>query len=77
VAKAATRKKKTPERRSWSRDDLRLLKRMARKEPAAAIAKALGRTEGATRQKAKGEGVSLSMRPKKRAPAKKSSMQPA
>jgi hypothetical protein len=44
---------------------------MARKEPASKIAKALKRTEGATRQKAVGIGVSLSLTRKKRAPAKK------
>jgi transposase len=36
-----------------------MLKSMARKEPASAIAKALKRTEGATRQKATALGVSL------------------
>jgi hypothetical protein len=71
VAKAIARSKKTSVRRPWSKDDMRLLKSMARKEPAAKIAKALKRTEGATRQKAKGEGISLSMKSKKRAPAKK------
>jgi hypothetical protein len=44
---------------------------MARKEPAEKIAKALKRTESATRQKATGVGISLSMTRKKRAPAKK------
>lgn len=68
---AVARAKKTPVRRPWSKDDVRLLKGMARKEPAAKIAKALKRTEGATRQKAKGVGISLSMTRKKRAPAKK------
>ena len=71
MAKAVARAKKTSVRRPWSKDDMRLLKSMARKEPAAKIAKALKRTEGATRQKAKGEGISLSMKPKQRAPAKK------
>ena len=52
MAKAAARAKKAPARRPWSKEDIRLLKSMARKEPAAKIAKALGRTEGATRQKA-------------------------
>ena len=51
--------KKAPARRPWSKDDVKLLKTMARKEPAAAIAKALKRTEGATRQKATALGVSL------------------
>ena len=71
VAKAVARSKKAPVRRPWSKDDVRLLKGMARKEPAAKIAKALKRTEGATRQKAKSVGISLSMARKKRAPAKK------
>jgi len=46
-------------------------KAAARKEPATKIAKALKRTEGATRQKAKSERISLSMTRKKRVPAKK------
>lgn len=46
-------------------------KSAARKEPATKIAKALKRTEGATRQKAKCERISLSMTRKKRIPAKK------
>jgi hypothetical protein len=44
---------------------------MARKEPAARIAKALKRTEAATRQKATNLGVSVSMARKKQAVAKK------
>jgi hypothetical protein len=71
VAKAVPRSKRAPVRRPWSKDDMRRLKSMARKEPAAKIAKALKRTEGATRQKAKGEGISLSMKSKKRARATK------
>jgi hypothetical protein len=51
--------KSSPSRRPWSSDDVKLLKSMARKEPASAIAKALKRTEGATRQKATALGVSL------------------
>lgn len=71
MAKAVARSKKAPIRRPWSKDDVRLLKGMARKEPASKIAKALKRTEGATRQKAQSLGVSVSMTRKKRAPAKK------
>lgn len=71
MAKAVARSKKAPARRTWSKDDVRLLKGMARKEPAAKIAKALKRTEAATRQKATSLGVSVSMTCKKRAPAKK------
>ena len=71
MAKAVARNKKTSLRRPWSKDDMRLLKGMARKEPAAKIAKALKRTEAATRQKAKVISLSLSMRPRRRAPAKK------
>ena len=70
MAKAA-RAKKAPARRPWSKEDIRLLKSMARKEPAAKIAKALRRTEGATRQKAKTERISISMTRKKRVSAKK------
>ena len=51
--------KTPPSRRPWSTDDVKLLKSMARKEPASQIAKALKRTEGATRQKATALGVSL------------------
>ena len=71
MANAVVRRKKAPTRRPWSKDDLRLLKGMARKEPLAKIAKSLKRTEGATRHKATIAGISLSMKPKKRAPAKK------
>ena len=71
MAKAAARAKKAPARRPWWKEDIRLLKSMARKEPAAKIAKALRRTEGATRQKAKTERISISMTRKKRVSAKK------
>ncbi|MGO9772039.1 MAG: hypothetical protein ACLPSW_21320 [Roseiarcus sp.] len=71
MAKAAARVAKAPARRPWSKDDIRLLKSAARKEPVAKIAKALKRTEGATRQKAQSEGISLSTTRKKRTPAKK------
>jgi hypothetical protein len=71
VAKAVARSKKAPSRRPWSKDDVRVLKGMARKEPVAKIAKALRRTAGATRQKATTMGLSLNMKLKKRAPAKK------
>lgn len=62
--------KKAPARRPWSKDDVKLLKGMARKEPASKIAKSLKRTEGATRQKATALGVSLNTT-RKKAPAKK------
>ena len=71
MAKAAARAKKAPARRPWSKDDIRLLKSAARKEPVAKIAKALKRTEGATRQKAKTERISISTTRKKRVSAKK------
>ena len=51
--------KTSPSRRPWASDDVKMLKSMARKEPASAIAKSLKRTEGATRQKATALGVSL------------------
>ncbi len=68
--------KTAPSRKPWTKDDVKLLKGMARKEPASAIAKALKRTEGATRQKATALGVSLNTTrgraaPKKVAAAKK------
>ena len=51
--------KKAPARRPWTKEDVRTLKGMARKEPASKIAKNLKRTEGATRQKATALGISL------------------
>jgi hypothetical protein len=71
VAKAIGRKKTAPIRRPWSKEDVRVLKSMASKEPVAKIAKALKRTDGATRQKATVIGLSLKLAPQKRAPAKK------
>jgi hypothetical protein len=71
VAKVIVRKKTAPIRRPWSKDDVRVLKSMARKEPVAKIAKALKRTEGATRQKATVIGLSLKLAPQKRTSAKK------
>jgi len=68
MAKAPS--KKAPARRPWTKEDVRTLKGMARKEPASKIAKSLKRTEGATRQKATALGVSLNTS-RKRAPAKK------
>jgi hypothetical protein len=67
MAKAAVRGKKPSVRRVWSKDDIRVLKGMARKESLSKIAKSLKRTEGATRHKATLMGVSLRMTPKKRA----------
>jgi hypothetical protein len=71
VVKAPARSKKTSARRPWSKEDVKTLKGMARKEPASKIAKSLKRTEGATRQKATALGVSLNTAGKKRAAAKK------
>jgi hypothetical protein len=56
VAKAP---KSQSNRRPWAAEDVKTLKSMARKEPASQIAKALKRTEGATRQKATALGISL------------------
>jgi hypothetical protein len=72
-ASAVTKKPKTQPRRLWSKDDMRVLKTMARKEPLAKIAKALKRTPGATRHRATIEGISLRIAaaPKKRAARKK------
>jgi hypothetical protein len=48
---------------AWSAEQVRTLKAMAKKKrPAAAIAKSLKRTEGATRQKAFSMGLSLDSR---------------
>ena len=71
MAKPVVRTKKAPSRRPWLKDDLRLLKGMARTEPLAKIAKTLKRTASATRQKATSIGVSLRIATKKRTPAKK------
>jgi hypothetical protein len=67
MAKPPVRNKKAPSRRPWSKDDLRLLKGLAGKEPLATIAKTLKRTAGATRQKATNIGVSLRIAPEKAA----------
>jgi hypothetical protein len=50
-------------RRAWTADNVRELKSLAKKKrPEGIIAKALKRTEGATRQKAFALGVSLDSR---------------
>jgi hypothetical protein len=55
--------KKATKRRAWTAEHLRELKTLARKKtPARRIAKALKRTEGATRQKAFSLGLSLDSR---------------
>jgi hypothetical protein len=52
--------KKTTKLRPWTKDDVRTLKTLAReKTKTTVIARKLKRTEGATRQKAKGLGVTL------------------
>jgi hypothetical protein len=70
MAKSALQIKKSTLKRSWTKDDIRTLKSLARKEPLERIAKALKRTSGATRQKATQSGISLSMSSKKRKPSK-------
>ena len=55
--------KKNSKRREWTKIDVRELKTLARqKTPVGRIARALKRTEGATRQKAFSLGVSLDSR---------------
>ncbi|MFY9836268.1 MAG: hypothetical protein WAK55_07310 [Xanthobacteraceae bacterium] len=50
-------------RRAWTAEDIRTLKKLARKRTRAAkIARSLKRTEGATRQKAFSLGLSLETR---------------
>lgn len=71
MARKAVRRKAAPVRRVWSKDDIRVLKGMARKEPLSKIAKSLKRTEGATRHKATLMGISLRMTPKKRVAKKR------
>jgi hypothetical protein len=54
---------KNGKRRTWTTDDVRTLKTLARKKTQAGkIAKKLKRTKGATRQKAFSLGVSLDAR---------------
>ena len=56
-------KKKNPGRAPWTKEDVRALKAHSKsKTPAAEVAKALKRTEGAVRQKAKTIGVGLGHR---------------
>ena len=55
--------KKARSRRVWTADHIRTLKKMAKqKKGASHIAKALKRSEGATRQKAFSMGLSLDTR---------------
>src|ERR1700683_4524378 len=77
MTRAPAKSKNPPARRPWSKDDVRLLKGMARKEPASKIAKALKRTEGATRQKATALSISLNLPRKQAAPAKKAAAKKA
>jgi hypothetical protein len=59
--------KRTAKRREWTATDVRELKSLARaKTPARRIGRKLRRTEGAVRQKAYAEGISLSLRGRKR-----------
>jgi hypothetical protein len=66
VTKKTTKKAKTKKsvtRRTWSKDDVREFKLLARqKTPAPKIAKHFKRSEGAIRQKALGLGISLNSR---------------
>lgn len=55
--------KQVAQRREWTKDDIRMLKTLAREgTKTAAIAKKLKRTVGATYQKARGLGVTLGAR---------------
>jgi hypothetical protein len=55
--------KRNGKRRAWTSENVRTLKALARKKtPALKIARALKRTEGATRQKAFSLGLSLESR---------------
>jgi hypothetical protein len=54
---------KKSKRREWTKGDIRELKALAKqKTPAGKIARALKRTEGATRQRASSLGISLETR---------------
>jgi hypothetical protein len=56
-------KKTTPVRNPWTKEDLRQLKVHSKKKtPAAEVAKAMKRTEGAVRQKATTIGIGLGHR---------------
>jgi hypothetical protein len=59
--------KRTVKRREWTSKDVRELKSLARqKTPARRIGRKMRRTEGAIRQKAYAEGISLSLRGKRK-----------
>jgi hypothetical protein len=61
--KEKTMSKRNGKRRAWTSEQVRTLKTLARKKtPAGKIARALKRTEGATRQKAFSLGLSLESR---------------
>ena len=53
--------KRKLKRRPWYKSELKMLRTMARKRPAHEIAKAVKRSEGATRQKAYQIGLSLAL----------------
>ncbi len=56
-------KKKTVVRHPWTKEDLRHLKAHSKaRTPVVAVAKAMKRTEGAVRQKAKTIGIGLGHR---------------
>ncbi len=57
------KKKVSAHRSPWTKDDLRALKAHSKaKTPVAEVAKAMNRTEGAVRQKAKTIGIGLGHR---------------
>ena len=61
--KKKTKKTKKTIRRKWTKDDVRMMKSMAKqKSGVAKISKALKRTPGAVTQRAHSSGISLSMR---------------
>jgi hypothetical protein len=71
LAKAVVRKKPAPIGRPWSKDDVRDLKSMTPKEPVTKIAKALKRTDEATRQKATVIVLSLKLAPRSKHPQRR------
>ena len=52
---------KTAKRKEWTLQQVRMLKQLARKKSAKTIARQVGHTESATRQKAHSIGVSLAL----------------
>jgi predicted transcriptional regulator len=66
MARKPTTKAPAQHRASWSKQDVAMLKKMAKRRPVGIIASELGRTEAAVRNKVRTLG--LSMKPPERSP---------